>query len=171
MGGPRGGTGGPDPPPPEYNHKYIGLLSNTGLDPPKNHKATKPAFTVEPSSAGGPMMARISWYLDPLSPHQLKMFIKQEVKFGPPMKKRSGSAHVKGCAILEPYVQADEFPLEFNPQCKIRIRERSDLMVECLTRDRRVTGSSLTCDTAVVCTLEQDTLISSKYRFNPGRPT
>ena len=54
---------------------------------------------------------------------------------------------------------------------KIRIRERSDLMVECLTRDQRVTGSSLTCDTAAVCVLEQDTFISSKYCFNPGRPT
>ena len=51
------------------------------------------------------------------------------------------------------------------------VRERSDLMVECLTRDRRVTGSSLTCDTAAVCVLEQETLISSKYCFNPGRPT
>ena len=49
MGGPRGRTGGPDP--PEENHKNIGFLSNTGLDPLKNHKATKPAFTVEPSSA------------------------------------------------------------------------------------------------------------------------
>ena len=73
-------------------------------------------------------MARLSWYLDPLSPHQLKMFIKQEVKFGPPITKRSGSAHVKDWAILEPCVQTDESPLEFNPQCKIRIRERSDLM-------------------------------------------
>ena len=54
---------------------------------------------------------------------------------------------------------------------KIRIRERSDLMVECLTRDRRFTGSSLTYDTAAVCVLEQDTFISSKYCFNPGRPT
>ena len=48
------------------------------------------------------------------------------------MTKRSVSARVKDCAILEPYVQTDESPLEFNPQCKIRIREHSDLMVECL---------------------------------------
>ena len=53
------------------------------------------------------MMARLSWYLDPLSPHQLKVFIKQEVKFGPPMTKRSVSARVKHCAILELYVQTD----------------------------------------------------------------
>ena len=66
------------------------------------------------------MMARLSRYLDPLSPHQLKMFIEQEVKFGPHMTKRSGSAHVKDWVILEPYVQTDESPLEFNPQCKIR---------------------------------------------------
>ena len=57
------------------------------------------------------MMARLSWYLDPLSPHQLKMFIKQEVEFGPPMTKRSGYAHVKDWTILEPYVQTDESPL------------------------------------------------------------
>ena len=49
------------------------------------------------------------------------------------------------------------------------VRERSDLMVECLTRDRRATGSSLTGGTAAVCVLEQDTLILSKYCFNPGR--
>ena len=41
----RGGeTGGP---PPEKLQKYKGL-SNTGLDPLKNHKATKPAFNVRP---------------------------------------------------------------------------------------------------------------------------
>ena len=51
------------------------------------------------------------------------------------------------------------------------VTERSDLMVECMTGDRRVTGSSLTCGTAAVCVLEQDTLISSKYCFDPGRPT
>ena len=61
------------------------------------------------------MMARLSWYLDPLSPHQLKMFIKQEVIFGPPMTKRSVSARVKDCAILDPFVQTDESQLEFNP--------------------------------------------------------
>ena len=34
-------AGGPD--------KNIGFLINTGLDPLKNHKATKPAFNVGPS--------------------------------------------------------------------------------------------------------------------------
>ena len=88
------------------------------------------------------MMACLSWYLDPLSLHQLKMFIKQEVKFRPPMTKRSGSTHVKDWAILEPYVQTDEWSLTHNAKF---VRERSDLIVECLTRDRIVTGSNLTC--------------------------
>ena len=40
----------PPPPPPLKNHKNIGFLSDTGLDPLKNHKATEPAFNVGPSS-------------------------------------------------------------------------------------------------------------------------
>ena len=36
---------------PLKNHKYIGFLSNTGPDPLESHKATKPAFNVESSSA------------------------------------------------------------------------------------------------------------------------
>ena len=75
------------------------------------------------------MMARLPWYLDPLSPYQLKMFIKHEAKSGPPMTKRSGSAHVKDWAILEPYVQTDESPLELTHNAKF-VRERSDLMVD-----------------------------------------
>ena len=51
MGGSRGGEGDRGPPPPSLkNHKNIGFLCNTGPDPPKNHKATKPAFNVGPSS-------------------------------------------------------------------------------------------------------------------------
>ena len=47
---PEGGrTGGLDPLP--ENHNDIGFLSNTGPDLLKNHKATKPAFNVGPSSA------------------------------------------------------------------------------------------------------------------------
>ena len=43
MSGSRGGgTRGPDPPPPLKNHKNIGIHSNAGHDPLKNHKATKP---------------------------------------------------------------------------------------------------------------------------------
>ena len=53
---------------PLKNHKNVGFSSITVLDPLKNHKATKRAFNVGPSSAcqrtpfkwrfaGGPMMA------------------------------------------------------------------------------------------------------------------
>ena len=44
----RGGDRGSGPPLKVL--KIIGLLSNTGQDPLKNHKATKPAFNVGPSS-------------------------------------------------------------------------------------------------------------------------
>ena len=48
--------------------------------------------------AGGPMLARILWYLDPLSSQNLKNKIKRNkkknvVKVGPPPAKLSGSAH------------------------------------------------------------------------------
>ena len=59
-GGGGGGGGGRDPP---ENHKKIGFLSNTGPDPLKNHKATKPAFMM-----GHHWPAREVH----LSPHQLK---------------------------------------------------------------------------------------------------
>ena len=39
------------PPPPPINHKNIGFPNNTGPDPHKNHKATKLASNVWPSSA------------------------------------------------------------------------------------------------------------------------
>ena len=42
-----GGAGGPDP----LKIKNIGFLSNTGPDPLKNYKATKPAFNVGLTSA------------------------------------------------------------------------------------------------------------------------
>ena len=42
---------GGDPDPPLKNHKNLGFLSNTGPDPLKNYKATKPAFNVGPPSA------------------------------------------------------------------------------------------------------------------------
>ena len=37
--------------PPLKNHKTVWFLSNTGLDLPKNHKTTKPAFNVGTSSS------------------------------------------------------------------------------------------------------------------------
>ena len=44
------GTGGQNPIPLQ-NHKNIGFLNNTGPDLLKNHRATKPAVNVGPSSA------------------------------------------------------------------------------------------------------------------------
>ena len=76
---PEGGQGvwTPPPPPPLKNHKNIGFLSNTGPDPLKNHKATKAVFNIgqhqhASERAGWPMMARLLWYLDPSSRHQIK---------------------------------------------------------------------------------------------------
>ena len=43
-----GGTGGQDP---TEKSKNIGFLSNTGANPLKNHKATKPAFNFRLSPA------------------------------------------------------------------------------------------------------------------------
>ena len=77
---PEGRTESPDP---LKKHKNKRVLSNTGLDSLKNHKAIKPAFDVDHHRhasetpfkwrfAGGLMMARLYWYLDPPSPHQIK---------------------------------------------------------------------------------------------------
>ena len=49
MGGSRGGGGDSDP--LKITKILVGFLSNTGPDPLKNHKATKPAINVGPSSA------------------------------------------------------------------------------------------------------------------------
>ena len=49
-----GGGGGQGSGPHLKNYKIIGFLSNTGPDPLKNNKATKPAFNVGPSSARKP---------------------------------------------------------------------------------------------------------------------
>ena len=45
-----GGVRGSGLPSPEKYNQNIGSLINTGPDIPKNHKATKPAFNVGPSS-------------------------------------------------------------------------------------------------------------------------
>ena len=81
----RGGWGENGDLDPLKNHKNMEYLSNTCSDPLKNHLVTKPAFNVGPSSvrkrnaiqmawrfAGEPKMARLQWYLNPLSLHQLK---------------------------------------------------------------------------------------------------
>ena len=63
--------------PSEKSQKNKEFLSNTGPDPLKNHRATKPAFNVVQSPArqwrfaDGPMMTHYKLYLDPLSAHQL----------------------------------------------------------------------------------------------------
>ena len=54
------GKGGPGP--PEKSQKYRVFFSNTGPDPPENHKAINWRFS------GGPMMARLYWHFDPPSP-------------------------------------------------------------------------------------------------------
>ena len=71
----RGSSGGEGVRNPTETSQNIGFLSNTSLDPLKNHKATKPAFNVGPLSArqrnakwrfaGMPMMARLKRCLDP----------------------------------------------------------------------------------------------------------
>ena len=45
------GGGGRGPDPPLKNHNNIGFLCNTGPEPVRNRKATKPAFNAGPSSA------------------------------------------------------------------------------------------------------------------------
>ena len=78
------------PPPPEKSQKYRVFLQYWSGSP-ENHKATKPAFNVGPSSARQrnaiyrlwPANSCI-WILPPL---------KNAVKVGPPLTKLSGSAH------------------------------------------------------------------------------
>ena len=95
------GARGPDPPPSEKNTQKIGfLIALLVWIPYKTTKRTSQHSVLvhhQPASktpfkwrfAGGPMMARLYWYLDPLSPNQLK----ERQKVGPPLKKLSGSAH------------------------------------------------------------------------------
>ena len=82
------------PPPPLKNHNTIGFLSNTGPDPQKNHKVTKPAFNIGPSyvrqafrwrAVIGPLMVVFGSSLPSLTKK------KPVVKVGPPLAKLSGS--------------------------------------------------------------------------------
>ena len=81
MGGSIGDRGcGPPPPQPLKNHKNIVFISNTGLDPLENQKATKscsiqcrviiglPAKRL----SGETMITHFWWYLDPLPLINLK---------------------------------------------------------------------------------------------------
>ena len=74
MRGSRGGGAGVWN--PLENHKNIGFLRNTGQDPLKNHKATKPAFN------DGPLYSGI-WILPPLIKQKKKKRKKKHVKIGP----------------------------------------------------------------------------------------
>ena len=91
------------------NHINIGVLSNTGLDPlkitklPSQHSmlghhrhASETPFKWR--FAGGPIMARLNWYLDPPSPYQLKKKQKNPSKLDPP-EKLSGSAYAKALGL------------------------------------------------------------------------
>ena len=94
MANPEGGGGGGGrgaDHPPQKKHKSIEFLSNTGLDPLKNHKATNP-YSV--SSHRG-------WWADncPLlvlfgSPHS-KNKTKKKCKSWTPSEKLSGSVHAE----------------------------------------------------------------------------
>ena len=85
------GDRGPDPPEKSQN---IGFLSNTGPDPLKNHKATKPEFNVGSSARQRNVIYMpFRWRADdgPIlvvfgSTHCLK-------QVGPPLKTFSGSEH------------------------------------------------------------------------------
>ena len=94
--------------PPLKNHKNIGFLSNTGLDPLKitklpcqhsmlGHHQHTSKMPFKWRFADGPM-ARLKWYLYPPSPHQLKNEQKKHTsQLDPPpptLTKLSGSAHV-----------------------------------------------------------------------------
>ena len=99
-GGSRGGTGGPDPPPLK-NHKNIGFPCNAGPDPLINHKATKPAFNDGPSSACQRSAIYMAFrWLANVGPFiavfgsSIPSSTSKKIKFGPPLTKFSGSAHV-----------------------------------------------------------------------------
>ena len=95
MCGSRGGQGArTPPPPPEKSPKYRVFLAilvripcNTTNLPSQHsmlgHHRSASKTPLKWRFADGPMMARLYWYLDPLSPHQLKNI----VKVGPPLKK------------------------------------------------------------------------------------
>ena len=92
MCGSRGGDRWSGPPPPLKNQRNIGL-SNSGPDPLKKHKVTKPELNV------GPLAIR--WRSD-VGPHivlfesfLLSTTIKKTPQSWTPLAKLSGSAHEK----------------------------------------------------------------------------
>ena len=100
------GTGCPDPQMKKYKNKRF--LCNTGPAPLNDHRATKPAFNVGPSSArqrniifmlmafpwradDGPFIAEFRSSIP--TPTKRKKSKENLFKFGPPLTKLSGSAY------------------------------------------------------------------------------
>ena len=87
------------------NHKAIGFLSNTGPDPMKNHKTTKPVFNVGSQWARQQNAISIPFrwrandrpllvvFGSSLPSSTKKSNKKNVVRIGPPLTKLSGSAH------------------------------------------------------------------------------
>ena len=87
MGRSRGGGEGVRTPPLK-SHKNLGFLSNTGPDPLKNHKVTKPEFNAGPSWARQRNRADDGLLLVVFGSN-----LKKIVKVGPHLTKLSGSAY------------------------------------------------------------------------------
>ena len=92
----------PAPPPLWKITKNIWFLSNNGLYPLKNLKATKPAFDVGPSSVCQPntllgandgSLTVVFGFSLPSSTKKKIVKIGPPLKVGPPMTKLSGSPH------------------------------------------------------------------------------
>ena len=79
-------------PPPLKNHRNIGL-SNSGPDPLKKHKATKPALNVGPLAFR--WRADVGPHIVVFGPFLLSTTRKKKPQSWTPLAKLSGSAHEK----------------------------------------------------------------------------
>ena len=95
MRGSRGGNRGSGYPPPEKSQKNAGFLSNTGPDPLKNHKATKPdsMWRRHRHASETPFKWRFAGPVIELFGLSHKKQNKKRCKVGPSLTKLSGSAH------------------------------------------------------------------------------
>ena len=75
------------PSPEKITKILVGFLSNTGPDPLKNHKATKPAFNVGSLSARERVTLAI-WIVFPLIKKTTKKNNNKKQKHKKPTKKR-----------------------------------------------------------------------------------
>ena len=97
------GIGGSDP--SENSQSYRIFFSNTGPDPLKNHKATKPTFNVGPSSVSLAFLWRANDGLllgvfESSLPSSTKNNSKKPLAVSwTPSDKISGSAHVDSACI------------------------------------------------------------------------